>query len=87
MGFPGVKLPALKKSPSTSVLNVPEYFVEALSKNPLAQSAFEGFSNSHKKEYLEWITEAKTDKTREKRLATTLLWLSEGKSMHSRYKK
>ncbi|NEU08593.1 hypothetical protein GZH53_09750 [Flavihumibacter sp. R14] len=83
----GVKLPAPKKSSATSVVDMPEYFVEALSKNPLAKSAFEGFSNSHKKEYLEWITEAKTEKTREKRLATTLLWLSEGKSMNWRYKK
>jgi len=83
----GIKLPVIKKSPSASVVSVPEYFMEALSKNPLAQSTFEGFSNSHKKEYIEWVSEAKTEKTREKRLATTMLWLSEGKLMHWRYKK
>jgi len=81
----GVKLSPARKS--ASMVNVPDYFLEALAKNPLAQSTYESFSNSHKKEYIEWVTEAKTEKTREKRLATTLLWLSEGKSMHWKYQK
>ena len=65
----------------------PDYLMEALAHNPLARSTFENFSNSHKREYIEWITEAKTEATREKRLATTILWLTEGKSMHWKYKK
>jgi uncharacterized protein YdeI (YjbR/CyaY-like superfamily) len=83
-----VKVPQKRKPASASIdLEIPDYFMEALSKNPLAHAAFEEFSNSHKKEYLEWITEAKTEQTREKRMATTLLWLSEGKSRNWKYRK
>ena len=44
------------------------------------------FSNSHKKEYIEWIVEAKTGATKEKRLNTTLEWLEEGKDRNWKYK-
>lgn len=83
----GVKATPTKKAkaPLTELV-VPDFFLEALSKNPLAQSTFEGFSNSHKKEYLDWFTEAKTEETRQKRIATALLWLSEGKSRNWKYK-
>jgi uncharacterized protein YdeI (YjbR/CyaY-like superfamily) len=84
----GVKVtPNRKATVSLADLVVPDYFLEALSKNPLAQSAFQGFSNSHKKEYLDWFAEAKTEETRQKRIATALLWLSEGKSRNWKYKK
>lgn len=77
----GVKLPQKRKSvPASTELEIPGYFVEGLSMNPLAQSTFESFSYSHKKEYLEWLEEAKTEETRLKRMATALLWLAEGKS-------
>ena len=82
----GVKLPAKKKTTVADV-KVPTYFNEQLSKNPLAQSTFEAFSNSHKKEYLEWLAEAKTETTRQKRMETALEWLSEGKSRNWKYKK
>ncbi|WP_457128079.1 YdeI/OmpD-associated family protein [Mucilaginibacter sp. HD30] len=65
---------------------MPAYFAEALSNDSKALTTFENFSPSHKREYLEWITEAKTDATREKRVATALEWLSEGKSRHWKYK-
>lgn len=84
----GVKLPKKRKASGVSEEPVsPDYLSEALSHNPAAQNTFENFSNSHKREYIEWITEAKTEATREKRLATTILWLTEGKSMHWKYKK
>jgi uncharacterized protein YdeI (YjbR/CyaY-like superfamily) len=83
----GVKLPSTKKATTTKAVELPEYFSEALSKNPLAHSAFANFSNSNKKEYVEWITEARTTETRDKRMATAILWLSEGKSRHWKYKK
>lgn len=82
----GVKLPTKKKTTAAEV-EVPAYFRDKLSKNPLALSSFEGFSNSHKKEYLEWIVEAKSETTREKRIATALEWLSEGKSRNWKYNK
>ena len=84
----GVKVTPTKKpkAPLADIV-VPDYLLTALSKNPLAQSAFQGFSNSHKKEYLDWFAEAKTKETREKRITTALLWLSEGKSRNWKYKK
>ena len=57
----------------------------ALKKNKKALATFEGFSNSGKKEYVEWITEAKTDETRKSRLATAVEWMSEGKSRNWKY--
>jgi uncharacterized protein YdeI (YjbR/CyaY-like superfamily) len=57
----------------------------ALKKNPAAAKTWERFSPSHRREYLEWITEAKQEETRARRLATTLEWLSEGKSRMWKY--
>ena len=52
-----------------------------------ANETFEKFSYSHKKEYVEWIVEAKTDATREKRLAQAMEMMSEGKSRMWKYQK
>ena len=56
-----------------------------LARNAAARKTFAALSPSHKREYIEWITEAKTDATREKRVATTLVWLAEGKSRNWKY--
>jgi len=64
---------------------VPDYLLEALAINEKAAETFNNFPYSCKKEYVEWITEAKTDATRDKRLATTLEWLSEGKRRNWKY--
>lgn len=66
-------------------LNVPQDLLSALKKNRKAQSSFDAFSPSHKREYVEWITEAKTDATRQKRLATAIEWMAEGKSRNWKY--
>ena len=81
-GIKVAKKPAGKKE-----LVVPDDLIKALSKNKAARSSFDKFSNSHKKEYVGWITEAKTETTRNKRLATTIEWLSEGKSKNWKYEK
>ena len=52
-----------------------------------ARAAFDAFSPSHRREYAEWIAEAKTDATRQKRLAQTLEQLAEGKSRHWKYQR
>lgn len=83
----GVKLPARPKSREKKELVVPDYFMAALTKNKKARAAFEAFSYSHKKEYVEWITEAKRDETRAKRMATALEWLANGKSRNWKYEK
>lgn len=76
------KTPAAKKD-----LVVPDDLNKALTKNKKARAQFDKFSYSHKKEYVEWITEAKTEPTRLKRLATTIEWLAEGKSRNWKYEK
>lgn len=66
-------------------LAVPADLAAALKKNRAAAKTFADFSPSHRKEYIEWITEAKREETRAKRLATTLEWLAEGKSRNWQY--
>ncbi len=83
----GVKKPAPPKKKAAAPLPVPAELVAALKKNKKAQAAFDAFSPSHRKEYIEWIIDAKTEATREKRLATTIEWLTEGKSRMWKYQK
>ena len=80
----GVKVARARPKEKVPLI-VPDYFMKELKNNKKALATFEDFSYSHKKEYIEWITEAKTDATREKRLATTIEWLAEGKARHWKY--
>lgn len=50
-----------------------------------ARKTWAGFPPGAQREYVDWITEAKTDATRRKRLATTLEWLAEGKKRNWKY--
>jgi uncharacterized protein YdeI (YjbR/CyaY-like superfamily) len=79
-----VKPAGVKK---VSTVKIPEYFMAVLKKNKKALAVFEEFSNSQRKDYVEWITEAKTEATREKRMATTLEWLAGGKSRNWKYER
>jgi uncharacterized protein YdeI (YjbR/CyaY-like superfamily) len=81
----GVKLPAKPKSKERKELIIPDYFMTSLKRNKKAFATFENFSYSNKKEYVEWITEAKTDETRARRLETSLEWMSEGKARNWKY--
>lgn len=83
----GVKLPRAGGGRPRPELEVPEDLEEALAGNAAARATFEGFSYSHRKEYVEWITEAKREATRRKRLATTVEWLAEGKPRNWKYMK
>ncbi len=82
----GVKPERPKPTPKKA-LSVPPYFRKALSKNPVAQANFKGFSYTHQKDYLEWVTEAKTETTRAKRTATSIQWLAEGKGRNWKYER
>lgn len=83
----GVKLPPRPAKAPKKELPVPAELAAALKKNKAAQATFEAFPPSHRYEYIEWITEAKTDETKQKRVATTLEWLTEGKSRNWKYQK
>jgi len=80
----GIKLPSKPKEKKKELI-IPEYFLKVLKKNKKALATFEAFSYSHKKEYIEWITEAKTEETRNKRMNSALEWLSEGKPRNWKY--
>jgi uncharacterized protein YdeI (YjbR/CyaY-like superfamily) len=83
----GVKSPSRVRSKAPRPVVVPADLKAALAKNKKAATTFTGFSPSHKREYVEWITEAKTDATRERRLAQALEWMAEGKPRMWKYMK
>ena len=64
---------------------VPPALAAALKKNKTAAKHFEAMSPRCKREYCEWIAEAKRDETREKRLATAMEWIAEGKQRNWKY--
>lgn len=72
-------------SKETKELVIPDYFTKALSKNKAAKKVFDGFTPGKKKEYVEWLTEAKTEATRDKRMEQALEWIAEGKTRHWKY--
>lgn len=82
-----IKLPAKKKTTETKEVKVPGFLKTALQKNGKAKSTFDAFSQSNKKEYVDWLNEAKTEVTREKRLKDAIEWMSEGKIRHWKYQK
>ncbi len=57
----------------------------AIDANPAAAATFEAFPPSAQREYVDWVSEAKRDETRAKRLAQTVEWLAEGKRRHWKY--
>ena len=67
-------------------LKTPDYLTKELKKNKQAEKVFNDFSYSNKKEYIDWFEEAKTDATRDKRLAQAIEWIAEGKSRNWKYK-
>jgi uncharacterized protein YdeI (YjbR/CyaY-like superfamily) len=81
----GIKAPWQARRKKKEPFTVPDYFTAALKKNAKARKTFEDFSPSHRREYVEWVAEAKREETREKRLATSMEWLTEGKARHWKY--
>jgi uncharacterized protein YdeI (YjbR/CyaY-like superfamily) len=83
----GVGVPGKAAGKERAELEVPELFRLALERHPEAAAAFEGFSPSHRREYVEWIAEAKREETRDRRIQTALQWLAEGKPRNWKYMK
>lgn len=80
----GAKLPGKTQS-SPKDLVVPDYFLKAVRKNKAALKTFDSFSLSNKKDYIAWVTEAKTELTRDRRLAQAIEWMAEGKIRNWKY--
>lgn len=79
----------VKKSPKSGKpkpkLPVPADLTKALKDNPKARTTFENFPPGKRRDYLEWILEAKQPQTRERRIETAVDWLAEGKSRNWKY--
>jgi hypothetical protein len=83
----GVKEPRAKRRPAPQAMTIPGDLAAAFKKSKKAQTGFDALSPSHKREYLEWITEAKGAETRARRLAQAIEWMAEGKSRNWKYEK
>ncbi|MBC7720935.1 MAG: YdeI/OmpD-associated family protein [Pedobacter sp.] len=80
----GKKVPKPKRTTPKELI-IPDYITEAISKNATALAKFQAFTPSHKKEYVLWIDEAKTDVTKQIRLAKALATIAEGKPHNWQY--
>lgn len=69
------------------VLDVPPDLAAALKKSRPAAKTFETFSASNRRDYIEWITQAKQEATRARRLAQAIAWMAEGKARNWKYVK
>ncbi len=81
----GVKMK--KAAPNSKEPETPDYFLNALKTNKQALEVFQKKSPSFRKEYILWITDAKTETTRNKRMEQALEWISEGKGRNWKYEK
>jgi uncharacterized protein YdeI (YjbR/CyaY-like superfamily) len=80
----GVKRDRPRASRNRKIV-VPADLRSGLAKNSKARKTFEDFSYSRKKEYVEWVTGAKRDETREKRVKIAISWLAQGKPQNWKY--
>jgi uncharacterized protein YdeI (YjbR/CyaY-like superfamily) len=82
-----IKVPKKLIAPDAKLVTIPEDFIGELQKNATAMQHFEAFSYSHKKEYVEWITGAKTQETRMRRIAKAVEQVAQGKSQNYKYER
>ncbi len=82
-----IKMPKKKIDTNRLAVSIPDAFKKALDADAKANQVFEKASPSFRKEYIEWIADAKTDLTRDKRIATALEWISEGKGRNWKYER
>jgi uncharacterized protein YdeI (YjbR/CyaY-like superfamily) len=81
----GIKITKVKKEETVKELPIPEDFLNTLNSNPAAMSNFQQMSPSHRKEYINWIIEAKREATRVSRIEKAILQLLEKKSKDWKY--
>lgn len=81
----GAKVARTPKVTRGKTVKTPAYFIAAVRKNKKALATYEAFSPSHKREYVEWVTEAKAETTRKRRLETAVTWMAQGKGRNWKY--
>jgi uncharacterized protein YdeI (YjbR/CyaY-like superfamily) len=80
----GAKSPRLPKHPKPA-LEMPDDLGAALAANPAAQATYDGFPPGQRREYLDWVADAKRPETRARRIAQTVEWMAEGKRRNWKY--
>lgn len=83
----GTAAKARPKAKPKPEIAMPDDLAQALAGNAAANSTFDRLAPSHRREYLEWITEAKREETRARRTAQAVDWLAEGKKRNWKYEK
>lgn len=78
--------PEAPRKPKAAIA-MPDDFAAALAAVPAARVAFDSFTPAQQRDYLEWITEAKTAATRDRRIGQSAEWLAEGKKRNWKYAK
>jgi uncharacterized protein YdeI (YjbR/CyaY-like superfamily) len=81
----GVKPAGRPVADRSRSVRAPADLLAALRNNARARAAYDALSPSHKREYIEWITEAKRDETRKERVATAVEWMAEGRIRNWKY--
>jgi uncharacterized protein YdeI (YjbR/CyaY-like superfamily) len=79
----GVKVQRMRRA--KPAFEIPDDLTKALAKNKKALTTFAALPPGHKREYVEWIAEAKREETRKRRLETAVEWIAEGKSRNWKY--
>jgi uncharacterized protein YdeI (YjbR/CyaY-like superfamily) len=79
--------PARAPKAAKAELETPPDLESALAENPAAKAVFDSFPPSGRREYVEWVVEAKRPETRANRIAQAVSWLAEGKRRHWKYEK
>lgn len=83
----GVPNPARVPPKAPRPLTVPPYFLDALANNKAALATFNGGSTSFKREYVDWLEDAKAEATRLRRMEQAVEWLAEGKARNWKYER
>jgi len=83
----GVKVPAKARPAARPAPRTPKDLAAALRSSARAAAAFKALSPSHRREYIEWIEDARRPATRERRLAQAVAWIAEGKSRNWKYER
>jgi hypothetical protein len=82
----GVKAPPMRKGPRPA-LEAPPDLLRAINRSKKARATFDGFAPGQRRDYIEWILDAKQPATRARRVATAVEWLAEGKVRNWKYVK
>lgn len=79
----GTKKASRPKPAPKAEIAMPDDFAAALS--GAARTVFDAMPPGARREYLEWITDAKREETRAKRIAQAAEWIAEGKKRNWKY--